>query len=316
MYRNCMLSRILPLLYFCPFFFCSLDLAIPSFAQRLAPADPATARLPTKSSKAGSASWLPPDVDSAVPPVQEGYPCDLGLVLREAGGRIREFVENAPRFTATESLLHQSFNKAGAVARTEQRKYDYIVSFQESAGRYNVEEFMSDSATTDYPGGLATRGLPALLLIFHPSYSGDFSMTCEGLGNLNGKKAWQVYFRQKADKPNRVLSYKVGWDSPSHRVDLKGRAWFLADNYQLSRLEADAMHSLPEIQLVSDHVVVEYAPVHFVSAQLDMWLPRTAEVYSDRKGKRIHRRLSFSNYFLFRVDDDQTISTPTTAPEF
>ncbi|MGB2627234.1 MAG: hypothetical protein WAK20_10640 [Candidatus Acidiferrum sp.] len=316
MYRKCILSRILPFLFFSAFLVCSLDLVVPAFAQQRAPGDPATATLPKKVSKASGARWLPPDVDSAVPPVEQGFPCDLGLVLHEAGGRIREFVDNAPRFTATESLVHQTVNKTGAVAKTEHRKYDYIVSFQESAGRYNVEEFLGGGSAMDYPGGIVTRGLPALLLIFHPSYSGDFSMTCEGLGNLDGKKVWQVYFRQRSDRPNRVLSYKVGWDAPSHRVDLKGRAWFLADNYQLSRLEADSMHPLPEIQLTSDHVVVEYAPVHFTSAQLDMWLPRCAEVYSDRKGKRIHRRLSFSNYFLFRVDDDQAISTPTIVHEF
>jgi hypothetical protein len=33
-------------------------------------------------------------------------------------------------------------------------------------------------------------------------------------------------------------------------------------------------------------------------------------VYYDWKGKRIHRRHSFSNYMLFAVDDRQKITTP------
>jgi hypothetical protein len=35
-----------------------------------------------------------------------------------------------------------------------------------------------------------------------------------------------------------------------------------------------------------------------------------AEVYYDWKGRRIHRRHSFSNYLLFAVDDKQKISAP------
>jgi hypothetical protein len=45
-----------------------------------------------------------------------------------------------------------------------------------------------------------------------------------------------------------------------------------------------------------------------------MWLPQTAEVFSELRGKRIHRRLGFSNYLLFAVDDTQKISSPATSP--
>jgi hypothetical protein len=41
-----------------------------------------------------------------------------------------------------------------------------------------------------------------------------------------------------------------------------------------------------------------------------MWLPQSADVYYDWKGRRIHRRHSFSNYLLFAVDDKQKISVP------
>jgi hypothetical protein len=48
---------------------------------------------------------------------------------------------------------------------------------------------------------------------------------------------------------------------------------------------------------------------------LDMWLPKSAEVYSDWRGRRFHRRHSFSNYLLFSVDDQQHISLPKIAEE-
>jgi hypothetical protein len=46
-----------------------------------------------------------------------------------------------------------------------------------------------------------------------------------------------------------------------------------------------------------------------------MWVPHSAEVFSDLKGKRIHQRMDFSNYLLFSVDDTQKISPPKTIPE-
>jgi hypothetical protein len=41
-------------------------------------------------------------------------------------------------------------------------------------------------------------------------------------------------------------------------------------------------------------------------------LPQSAEVYSDWRGKRMHRRHSFSNFALFSVDEKERISEPKT----
>jgi len=39
-----------------------------------------------------------------------------------------------------------------------------------------------------------------------------------------------------------------------------------------------------------------------------------AELYCDLRGKRLHRRLSFTDYLLFAVDDKEKISLPKTSP--
>jgi hypothetical protein len=44
-----------------------------------------------------------------------------------------------------------------------------------------------------------------------------------------------------------------------------------------------------------------------------MWLPMSADVYYDWRGRRIHRRHSFSNYVLFGVEEKQKISAPKEA---
>jgi hypothetical protein len=50
--------------------------------------------------------------------------------------------------------------------------------------------------------------------------------------------------------------------------------------------------------------------VKFNKGDVKMWLPQSADVYYDWKGRRIHRRHSFSHYMLFAVDDKQKISVP------
>jgi hypothetical protein len=225
-------------------------------------------------------------------------------------------VENVQRFTATESLLHEKINKSGEASSREARKYDYVVSIDEiRPGILGVEEYQSSrGASDDPPGGVITKGLPALLLIFHPYYSGNFSMKCEGLTTLNGERAWQIYFRQRDDKPNNTRVYTIGMKRLDYPIDLKGRAWFIADSYQIAALQTDLIKPIPDIQLAVDRTAIEYGPVHFASRDVDMWLPRNAELYSDRKKRRFHERLSFSNYLLFAVDDKQKISSPSTDP--
>jgi len=102
----------------------------------------------------------------------------------------------------------------------------------------------------------------------------------------------------------------VGIGGRAYPVDLKGRAWFHASNYQIAKLEADLIKAIPEIQLAVDHTSAEYGPVHFRSRGIDIWLPQTADLVSERKGKRFHERITFSDYLLFQVDNQQQISPP------
>jgi tetratricopeptide (TPR) repeat protein len=257
-------------------------------------------------------NWLPPDVDERVPPVEPNAACALDDVLQKAGERIQEFVTNVDRFTATESLKHESINRWGFAAPSETRKFDYVVSVEEiRPGYLGVEEYRSRHGSgEDFPDGVATNGLPALVLIFHPYNTGSFEMTCEGLARWNGALGWQVHFRQRSDRPNTIRSYRIGSNGPSYPVALRGRAWIAADSYQILRLETDLIAPLPEIRLATDRAIIEYGPVHFREGNVDMWLPQSAELYYDWKGRRSHRRHSFSNYLLFSVGDKQRISVP------
>ncbi len=260
-------------------------------------------------------NWLPPDVDEMVPAVESGASCTLENVVHKAGERLSELMTNVDRFTATESLIHESINKFGLPSAPEKRKFNYVVSIQDvkqHGGYLNVEEYRGSNGGTpaEFPDGVATNGLPALVLIFHPYNAVDFDMTCEGLARTSSGLAWQVHFRQRPDKPNIIRRYRIGAQGPSYPVALKGRAWISADTYQIVRLESDLISPIPQIKLFADHTAIEYGPVQFRSGKVSMWLPHSAEIFYDWRGRRIHRRHSFSNYLLFGVDDRQKISVP------
>ncbi|MGC1485221.1 MAG: hypothetical protein WA789_15625 [Candidatus Acidiferrum sp.] len=258
-------------------------------------------------------NWLPPGIDESVPPVAAGGSCNLDDVVGKAGKQIMILVSDVDRFAATETLTNESIDKYGMASAPDNRKFNYVASIQEVRhGFLNVEEYRSTGSggPAEFPGGVATNGLPALVLIFHPYNAVNFAMTCEGLAQLSSGPAWQVHFKQRPDKPNVIKRYRIGADGPSYPVALKGRAWISADNFQIVRLETDLVAPVPQIRLVADRADIEYGPVKFSKGNVSMWLPRSADVYYDWKGRRIHRRHSFSNYMLFAVDDKQKISAP------
>jgi tetratricopeptide (TPR) repeat protein len=262
-------------------------------------------------------SWLPPDIDEKVGSPDPGAVCALDDVVKNAGVRIQEFVQNVDRFAATESVNHESINKRGLAATPETVKFDYLVSIQEvKKGFFNVEEYRtSGTGSSEFPAGISTNGLPAMALIFHPYNIGSFDLTCEGLVRWNGGLAWQVHFRQRADRPNTMRKYRLGAQGRSYPVALKGRAWIAADSYQIVRMETQEIAPVPEIRLSADRTAIEYGPVHFKERNLDMWLPQSAEVFVDWRGRRFHRRHSFSKYLLFSVDEKQKIAAPKISEE-
>jgi tetratricopeptide (TPR) repeat protein len=260
----------------------------------------------------GRNEWMPADIDASVPSVEAGTSCQLEEVLEKAGGRMEELVRNVNRFTAMESVIHESVNGKGSASTPESAKYDYLVSIDSTRPGYlTFDEFRQKrTATAGYPESVMTDGLPGLVLVFHPYYARNYQMKCEGLSHWNGQLAWQVHFQQRKDQPNVLRSYRIGEQGQSYPVALKGRAWISVESYQIVRMETDLLAPLPQIRLALDHIGVEYAPVYFRQGQIEMWLPQSAEVFYQWKARRVHQRHSFSNYLLFSVEDKQKISVP------
>jgi hypothetical protein len=86
---------------------------------------------------------------------------------------------------------------------------------------------------------------------------------------------------------------------------IRGRAWILADSYQVARLETDLAETIPPIHLRLDHQSVEYSPVRFPRSKVEIWLPASTELFMDFQGHRFYRRHTFTDFNLFLVKIDQ-----------
>jgi len=260
-------------------------------------------------------SWQPPGIDDLQLSFAPGVACPTEKVIDESGKRVQELVDSVTRFAAVEDLFHQALDEYGNPVRTETRKFNYVASISEpQPGFLSVDEFRADKlALTGYPDNIASTGFAALALVFHPHMRNSFDMQCEGLGDWRGEATWLVHFRQRADQPNHMQSYKVG--NKYYPVSLKGRAWITAEKFQIVRIEAEMIGPMPEIQLLSEHQVVEYGPIPFGKKNLTLWLPKSAEIYFDFRRHRYYRRHSFDHYMLFSADSDEKRKEPVSKPD-
>ncbi len=256
--------------------------------------------------------WLPANVDEFPPAVEPGVACPLQEILEGTANHVHEFMKSVDRITATELLDHQIVNDWGFAIREEKRSFNYVVSISEvRPGYLSVEEYRNGTRDLRvFPDSIATTGLPAAVLVFHPYYRDDYEMRCEGLGRWKGRHAWQIHFSQKPSRPSRLRGYRDAVGGPLTLLALKGRAWIQENDLQVVRIETDLQAPLPEIKLLSEHVDIEFGPVTFRKKGESMWLPMTANIYLDLRGRRIRRINVFNNYLLFSVDERQNISAP------
>jgi hypothetical protein len=253
------------------------------------------------------ASWIPPDFDAAVPEVDSAVACPLPDILKVAGERALEFVANLEKFSATEHVEHFKVDAAGARGSPDARSFDYVALVSRNHwGLFQLDEYRNGSVDpAQFPAGIATVGLPAMALVFHPLLASDFDFKCEGLGQSGGRSAWQIHFAQRPDRPSRIRQYII--QKNSYPVAIKGRAWIDPGTDQVVRLESELMKPIPEIALKNERLSIEYGPVDFRSNGQRLWLPQVAELWAERGAARYYRRHTFTNFKLFTVATDQSI---------
>lgn len=258
---------------------------------------------PTLSLKA----WAPPDIDETKPPVASGVTCPYQEIMDKAGQSAKQFVDDVAQISAIEDLLHERLDGSGNPMTKELRKFDYVASISEpKPGILSVDEYRSQRyGVADLPDQILTNGFPSLALIFHPDMRDNYDFRCEGLGQLHGQATWLLHFQQREDRPHRLQEYKVG--NRLYAVSMKGRAWVGADKFEIVRIETELVHPMPNVQLLAEHQITEYGPVAFPKKNVELWLPKSAEVYLELGKHYYYRRHSFDHYMLFSVDSTDKV---------
>jgi tetratricopeptide (TPR) repeat protein len=262
--------------------------------------------------------WSPPNTDARLASVSATQPCSLPDVLAHAGERAQELVENFPRFTANEKVQYDqldadSYGPATPAMETaydyelkasETTDYDYVVSLKQLPGSFLFDESRALSAGAKPLTGYApNQGLTSLALIFHSDYQGDYNMRCEGLSDWQGTPAWIVHFVQRKDRPIRTRGYITS--KVVYPEKLKGRAWIAQDSFQILHIETNLIEPvlLESGQTVdSDAVSVDYGPVEFHGQNVQLWLPLSAETYTQVGRTRVITKDAFSDFALFSVE--------------
>jgi tetratricopeptide (TPR) repeat protein len=258
--------------------------------------------------------WQPPGIDETKPSVAADVICPIDNVIEMSGNRVKDLVTDVSRIAAIERLLHEQVDEIGNPITKQTRDYNYVASITEDKpGFLGVDEYRAAHlGLSDFPDQISSSGFAALALVFHPDMRDNFEMKCEGLGDWHGQSVWLMHFRQRDDRPARIHDYKVG--AETYSVKLKGRAWITTDKFQIVRIESELVNPMKPIQLLSEHQIVEYGPVPFQNKNMELWLPKTAEIYFDFRRHRYYRRHSFDHYMLFAVESDEKRKEPKAIP--
>ena len=272
---------------------------------------------PQKKQKSREQLWSPPDVDARLTSISSAQPCSLPDVLAHAGERAQELVDNFPKFTAHEKIQFDELDSYAAAMGPdggaaydyslkvdEATDFDYVVSLEQMPGAILFDENLQPAAgakplTVNPP----VQGLTSIALIFHPYYQSDYNMRCEGLGDWNGTPAWVIHFVQRKDKPSRTRGYVT--PQIVFPEKLRGRAWIAADSYQILHIDTNLLEPvlLRQDQTVdSDSVSVDYGPVEFRGQNVQLWLPQSAETFTEVARTRVVTKDTFSDFALFSVE--------------
>jgi hypothetical protein len=109
---------------------------------------------------------------------------------------------------------------------------------------------------------------------------------------------------------SRVRSWS--YQKVIYPVALKGRIWIGANSYNIVHLETGLRDPVQPLRLEREQLLVDYGPVQFRSAKVELWLPEHADMYFDMQGRRYHHQHTLTNYVLFNVDTQNKIADPHT----
>jgi Flp pilus assembly protein TadD len=261
-------------------------------------------------------SWAPPDIDIAAYDVAPEVNCKAEPILNGALHRMNSELVDFEKFTATEHIEHQDIDRYGWPGPIKTHDFSYVVFVHPFGGNSFYLDEVRDGASgqSGFSDVIITTGLNSLgVNVLQPFYRDRFYYACEGLTNLRGQEAWQIHFEEKRGaKGEGVRAWH--WGITTYDVAIKGRIWISSASYAVLRIETDLRDPVAGLGLTKDHLLVDYGSVNFSARNVQLWLPSSADMYVELRGKRYHHRHFLSDYLLFDVDATDKISKPKELP--
>jgi tetratricopeptide (TPR) repeat protein len=288
-----------------------LDKAMMTPVSQVLPPTPPETPPPPALAPVAIRPWAPPDIDSKEYPAAEDAECSESDLVHRTRTKMMRQLGNFERFVATEHIEHQEVDGHGIPGAVRQKDFNYLIFVEHPRpGMSFLEEKRDGGDNLDsFPTALATQGLAALALsVFDPSYEGDLTYKCEGLGTWRGQAVWRLRFEQKQEVKSRIRMWTNS--RGTYAIPLKGRVWIGASSYDVLHIETDLREAVKEIELTRDHLLIDYGPVKFEKGGTTLWLPWDAEMFMELRGKRYHHTHTLRNYMLFSVDSAGTVSKP------
>jgi hypothetical protein len=276
-----------------------------AFVSDVSPA--ASANPQSKKARSFDMSWKPPDTDAPLTFLAPDEPCVVADVVKKAGERAVEIVDNLGKFDAVETTKRVILDANGFALVSNERNFDYTVEFIRGAGAFRISETRT-ALTPVEKNFVQDSALAAVVILLHPSHQADFEFGCEGKGDWQGHTSWVIHFAQRDKTPSRILSIRT--DRGVYPVPLKGRAWVTTDGYQTVHLETNRQHPLQGVPLVVDAISADYAPVHFSSTNSDLWLPQKVVSYVQMQRQQTVTSHAYSKFQLFSVASSSVITVP------
>jgi len=260
--------------------------------------------------------WVPRDTDDAVYDVAPGVKCQAESILDGALHRMNTELADFEKFTATEHIEHQDIDRYGWPGPVKSHDFSYVV-FVRPLGKnsFYLDEFRDGAGTlSGFSDVIISTGLNSLgVNVLQPFYRNRFNYSCEGLTNVRGQAAWQIRFDEKRDaRGGGIRTWRRG--DITYNIAIKGRIWISSASYAVLRVETDLRDPVARLGLTKDHLLVDYGPVNFSARNAQLWLPWSADMYMEFRGKRYHHRHFLSDYLLFDVDTTHKISKPSEPP--
>jgi hypothetical protein len=239
---------------------------------------------------------------------------ELASLLKNAGMRVEEFFRVLPNISSKEQVLLKILNADGMLRSASKKEFYFLILTQDSHPEFAWKEDRLDingnpAGLDNNDGFILTSGFAFLcdcLRFEHQPGSRFRYLGRAGFGN----GAYVIAFAQKPEPENYRASYIDPLTNIRTRYPIQGFVWLQPDDFQIMRIHAGAIASMGPVQYQSTDV--RYWKVQFEGVPKSFWLPYEVTVDLRVRDNLYHNQHQYSDYKLFNVQTDFSITPPET----